>query len=78
MTILVTVLANPHEEIPKCNEGAYNWSRNHCEGDTMWPKSLTICANCVILYFEEGESFLIPLHRIQEIEWEKEDNIRFK
>ena len=78
MTILVSVIANPHEPVHAANEGAYNWSRDHCDGDTMWPKTLTIFANCIILYFEEDESFLIPLHRVQEVQWEEGDNVYYK
>jgi len=78
MTIFVSVLANPHEKVPPANEGAYNWSRDYCDGDALWPKTLTICANCAVLYFEEGESFLLPFHRIQEIQWDEEDNVTYK
>lgn len=78
MTISVSVLANPHQSIPGEYEGTYGWFRDYCEGDAMYPKTLTICANCVVLYFEEGESFLIPLHRINEIQWEELDNVIIK
>ena len=78
MTILIAVLANPSEPILPINEGAYNWSRDHCEGDTFYPEQITICASCVVVEFKEGESFLLPMHRIQEIQWEIGDTVFYK
>jgi len=78
MTILISVLANPSEPVPPANEGAYNWSRAYCEGDALWPDQITICENCIVVDFPEGESFLIPMHRIQEIQWELGDTVIYK